>query len=308
MTQQTSPTVNPWSDNDNSAFLRLRMKTFWNLDYFERVVLPLLNFAQNGRVLDVGCGNGGISLLLAELRPDLQITGIDFESKPLEDARIYASRNGLNNLSFEQDDAHELKYEDGTFDGVLCQTVLTHVRDAETVVREMGRVLKSGGVFFAAEYTNSGAMSNYDNLHFDKRDEAWYREYYRISQFFVKGKQALGRGDETVGVRVPLLATNAGLDVYDVRLNDRAMHVFPPYRHEKQRNYLELSKTANASETDDKWVRLTIETVRAGGGTEEDGRWYHNTIDSAGIVRMIEDGTFTAIGSFTLYLTFAKKP
>ncbi|RIK52280.1 MAG: hypothetical protein DCC59_10680, partial [Chloroflexi bacterium] len=94
--------------------------------------------------------NGGISLLLSDLRPDLQILGMDFEPKPLEDARAYASRNGLANLTFEQGDAHNLKYDDATFDGVLCQTVLTHVRDAQLVVKEMTRVLKSGGVFFAA--------------------------------------------------------------------------------------------------------------------------------------------------------------
>ena len=165
MTQQTSTTVNPWSDDDNSVFLRLRMKTFWNGDYFERIILPLLDLPQSGRVLDVGCGNGGISLLLAEHRPDLKITGADYESKPIEDASAYAARNGLKNLTFEQGDAHNLKYDDATFDAVVCQTVLTHVRDAETVIREMARVLKPGGIFFAAEYTNS-AMANYDNVHF----------------------------------------------------------------------------------------------------------------------------------------------
>jgi hypothetical protein len=100
----------------------------------------------------------------------------------------------------------------------------------------------------------------------------------------------------------------SGLDVYDVRLNDRAMHVFPPYRHAKQRDYLELSKTANAPDPDDKWLRLTIETIVAGGGTEADGRWYHAAIDRVGIVRAIEEGTFTATASFALYLTFARKP
>ena len=118
----------------------------------------------------------------------------------------------------------------------------------------------------------------------------------------------MGRGDDRVGVRVPGLAARSGLDVYDVRLNDRAMHVISPYRHEKQKHYLELSKTANAPDADDKWLRLTIETVVAGGGTEADGRWYYSANDSAGIVRAIDDGTFTATASFTMYLTFARKP
>lgn len=95
--------------------------------------------------------------------------------------------------------------------------------------------------------------------------------------------------------------------MYDVRLNDRAMHVFPPYRHEKQRQYLELSKTANAPDAEGKWLRRAIEIIVAGGGTEEDGRWYHAAVDSAGVVRAIDEGVYTATGSFALYLTFARK-
>lgn len=307
MTQQTN-THNPWQDDETARFLRLRMKTFWNLDTVERIILPLLDFPPNGHILDVGCGNGGISFLLAELRPDLHITGIDFEANPVADAAAFAERHGLSRLHFEQGDAHQLRFADGTFDGAVCQTVLTHVRDAPTVVREMARVLKVGGVFFAAEYTESGAITSYDNVHLEKRDEAWHREHYRISQLYRKGKLALGRGDDTVGVRVPLLATQAGLDVYDVRLNDRAMHVFPPYRHEKQQNYLELSKLYHAPAPDDRWFNLTLETILAGGGTEADARWYYAATDSAAVLQAIEVGTFTATASFALYLTFARKP
>jgi ubiquinone/menaquinone biosynthesis C-methylase UbiE len=304
----TQSPVNPWSDDEQARYLRLRMKTFWNMDYFEKIVLPSLDLPNNGQVLDVGCGNGGIALLLAEQRSDLGITGIDFEQKSIQEATAFAEQNGFKNLRFEQGDAHQLRFDEGAFDGALCQTVLTHVRDAQTVVKEMARVLKPGGVFFAAEYTEDGAMSDYDNVNFPKRDEAWYGEYYRISKLFSKGKQRLGRGDNTIGVRVPLLARQAGLEVYDVRLNDRAMHVFPPYRHEKQRDYLELAKTANEPDTDDKWLRMTIEMILAGGGTEEDGRWYYEAVDSAGIVQAINEGSFMATGSYALYLTFAKKP
>jgi ubiquinone/menaquinone biosynthesis C-methylase UbiE len=234
MSQGTPATINPWSDDENARFLRLRMKTFWNLDYFERIILSLLDLPRGGHILDVGCGNGGLSLLLANLRPDLSILGVDVESKPIEDASVYAAGIGLTNLLFEQGNAHNLRFNDAIFDGVVCQTVLTHVRDAQAVVNEMARVLKSGGVFFAAEYINS-AMTNYDNVHFDNRDEAWYREYYRINLLFIKGKHALGRGDDTVGVRVPLIATQAGLDVYDVRLNARhaRLPAIPPREAEE---------------------------------------------------------------------------
>ncbi len=207
----TQSPINPWEDEANARFLRLRMKTFWNIDYFEKIVLPLLDLPEDGQVLDVGCGNGGISFLLSELRRDLSITGIDYEIRSVEGGCL------------------------------LCT---------------------------------------------DK----------------------MGRGDDTLGVRVPLLATQAGLDVFDVRLNDRAMHVFPPYRYEKQRNYLELAKAANAPDTDDRWLRLTIERIVAGGGMEEEGRWYYEAIDSEAILPAISQGSFTETGSFPLYLTFARKP
>jgi len=306
MTTQSS--INPWADDEHARFLRLRMKTFWNFDYFEKIVLPLLDLPKDGQVLDVGCGNGGISLLLSEMRPDLMITGIDSEPKSIEDATSFAVSHGFMNLKFEQGDAHQMRFDDETFDLTMSQTVLTHVRDAQTVIKEMARVLKPGGVFFAAEYTDTRDRSNYDNVHYEKCDEAWHREYYRVSRLFFKGKNLLGRGDDRLGVRLPVLAAQAGLDVYDVRLNDRAMHVFPPYRHEKQKNYLELLKAANAPDKDDRYLRMTIENVVAGGGTEEDGRWFYDAIDSAGIVQAIDDGSFTATGSYALYLTFARKP
>lgn len=307
VTQTPLPSFNPWENDETARFLRLRMKTFWNMDTFAQIILPLLNFPQSAHILDMGCGNGGLSLLLAELRPDLLITGIDNGPNPIKDANAVAERIGLKNLRFELGDAHHLRFAVGTFDGAVCQTVLTHVRDAPTVIGEMARVLKPGGIFFATEYTESGAITSYDNVHFEKRDEAWLREHYRISQLYRKGKQVLGRGDDTVGVHVPWLATQAGLDVYDVRLNDRVMHVFPPYRHEKQQNYLELSKLYHSPATDDRWFDLTLETILAGGGTEADARWYYAATNSAGIQQAIEEGAFTATGTAMLYLTFARK-
>lgn len=217
-----------------------------------------MNVPQNGRALDVGCGYGGLSLVLAGLRPDIQITGVDVEASALESAAKIAEQNGLANVKFERGDGHQLKYDDDQFDVVMCQTVLTHVRDAETVVHELARVLKRDGIFMAAEYTDSGAATAYNNVDFPDRDEAWYREFYRISQITRKGKKALGRGDDEVGNRVPLLATNSGLDVFDMRLNDRALHMIPPYKHDKQKAYAELMKQALAPDTSGSWLKNLI--------------------------------------------------
>src|SRR5262249_26555898 len=157
-------------------------------------------------VLDVGCGYGGLALLLAGSRGDLSITGIDQEASAVASASESAARDGLAQPVFEQGDAHRLRFVDGALDAVLCPPVRSHVRDAEAVVHEMARVLAPGGVFMAAEYTNSGAWTAYDSV-CGNRDEHWLREHYRLSRLVIQGKQALGRGHDTLGIHVPLLAT-----------------------------------------------------------------------------------------------------
>ncbi len=307
--QSNTPKTNSiWVDEDTANFLRLRIKTFYNADYFERIMLPLMNIPQHGHVLDVGCGYGGLSIVLAELRPDLHITGLDIESTALESAAQYARQRELANMTFEQGDAHRLKYEDNRFDAVVCQTLLTHVGDAEAVVREMARVLKSNGNFMAAEYTSVGPVSVYNSEQDKKRDDAWYEKVFCLTRLLLKGKQALGRGDDYLGVRVPLLATVAGLDVFDVRLNDRVLHVLPPYSHPKQADYLELLKAFYEPDPDRKGLAQNIELLRAAGGTEEDAEWLYNSGDMGAVRQAIADDNLTEISAYMLYLTFARKP
>lgn len=310
MTTQTAPQPQNsiWADEDTARFLRLRVKTFYNADYFERIVMPLLDLPPAGQVLDVGCGYGGLSLLMARLRPDLHLIGVDMEPGALESASRTALQDGLANVAFEQGDAHQLKYGANQFDAVVCQTVLTHVRDAEAVVREMARVLKPGGVFMAAEYTNSGAWTTHDNVENSKRDEAWHQKYFRLARLLMQGKLTLGRGDDRLGNRVPSLVTTAGLEVFDVRLNDRALHVIPPYQHLKQAEYVELLKAFYAPDPNRKGLEQNIETLRAVGGAEEDANWLYDAVDDAAIRHALNERTLSMVSAYMLYLTFARKP
>lgn len=297
-----------WGDEFTANYLRLRVKTFYNTDYFERIVMPLLDIPPDAHVLDVGCGYGGLSFTLAGLRPDLHITGVDPEVSALESATKAAAENGWVNMKFEEGDGHELSYEDNQFEAVLCQTVLTHVRDAEAVVHEMRRVLKPGGVFMAAEYTDMGPPSFYCSVGDEGRDETWIHEYFRLVRLYIQGKDLLKHGNEQVGVRIPVLATKAGLDVFDVRLNDRAMHIIPPFRHPKQVDYLELLKAAFAPDPDGKELGEYIEVLRAAGGTEEEARWLYEAEDHEALREAIEAGSLTRISAYMLFLTFARKP
>lgn len=98
------------------------------------------------RVLDVACGTGWATLAAADaIGPTGRVIGIDIADKALEIARGKALKAGFNNISFEEQDGHHPKFEDGSFDVVTCASALFGFQDIPGALREWRRVLRSGG-------------------------------------------------------------------------------------------------------------------------------------------------------------------
>jgi SAM-dependent methyltransferase len=96
-----------------------------------------------GRVLDAGCGGGGMPLSLAEEAS--AVVGID-PAERFQDAGVRLGRErGLRNLHFALADGMALPFRDGAFDLVLSHAVIEHVADAPLYLRECARVLAPTG-------------------------------------------------------------------------------------------------------------------------------------------------------------------
>ena len=96
-----------------------------------------------GRVLDAGCGGGGMPLSLAE-EVD-QVVGID-PAERFQDAGVRLGlERQLGNLHFALADGMALPFRSGSFDLVLSHAVIEHVSDALLYLRECARVLAPGG-------------------------------------------------------------------------------------------------------------------------------------------------------------------
>jgi len=96
-----------------------------------------------GRVLDAGCGGGGMPLSLAE--EAAQVIGID-PAERFQDAGVRLGRERrMDNLHFALADGMALPFPAGTFDLVLSHAVIEHVADAPLYLRECARVLAPGG-------------------------------------------------------------------------------------------------------------------------------------------------------------------
>jgi SAM-dependent methyltransferase len=99
--------------------------------------------AIRGRVLDAGCGGGGMPLSLAEHAAF--VVGIDPVNRFGDAGVVLARERGLTNLSFARADGMALPFRNGVFDLVLSHAVIEHVADAELYLRECRRVLAPGG-------------------------------------------------------------------------------------------------------------------------------------------------------------------
>ncbi|MCH8957118.1 methyltransferase domain-containing protein [candidate division KSB1 bacterium] len=113
-----------------------------------RLVCDILESFQplNGlKILDVGCGEGGSSLAVAER--GAQITAIDFDPRRVSKFRQKVFTAGID-LSIEVGNAQNLNFPNEAFDCILLQDVLEHLPYPEKAVQEINRVLKRNGLVY----------------------------------------------------------------------------------------------------------------------------------------------------------------
>jgi ubiquinone/menaquinone biosynthesis C-methylase UbiE len=89
----------------------------------------------SGRVLDVGCGPGHLVLFCANNTID--ITGIDSSPGMLNLTRKRLQQHGLSAYLLQVDISKGLPFHKGTFDTIVCESVLNHLDDPVNVLKEI---------------------------------------------------------------------------------------------------------------------------------------------------------------------------
>lgn len=115
-------------------------------------IIDKLKGVSGGKILDVATSQGGFLKLLTESFGDYtEAVGIDMAADRIETAR----NNAGDGLEFRVMDAGSIEFEDGYFDTVAIRHSLHHLKDVDTVLAEMKRVLKPGGLFIVCEVFQS---------------------------------------------------------------------------------------------------------------------------------------------------------
>jgi SAM-dependent methyltransferase len=105
------------------------------------------------RLLDIGCGVGGVDRHLVRAHDVGHITGIDVEATVIRTARERAEREGLGDrITFVQVAPGPLAFDDGSFDVVFSKDSIVHIADKGALAADVFRVLRSGGWFAASDW------------------------------------------------------------------------------------------------------------------------------------------------------------
>ena len=108
-------------------------------------------------VLDVGCGAGVDSLVAGMMvGPEGKVMGIDLVPEMLERARENLRKASVGNVSFRQASAESIPLPDESFDVVISNGVFNLIPDKRKAVREVFRVLRTGGRFMLADQVLTG--------------------------------------------------------------------------------------------------------------------------------------------------------
>jgi len=100
-----------------------------------------MQLSRGALVLDLGCGTGGTARILAK-EFGYTVSGLDSSEQNIALARNFGRNDGI---SYIAGDAYGLPFENGSFDGVIAECVLSVFADKTTALSELRRVLKPGG-------------------------------------------------------------------------------------------------------------------------------------------------------------------
>jgi len=133
-----------------------------------RYRLAINYIKSKNKVLDIACGYGYGSVLLAEKAS--QVIGADYSADAMKLAKEHYNKENLN---FQIEDITSMSFQDNSFDVVVSMETIDHV-DGDACLLELNRVLKPGGILI---------ISSHQNLHGHIPIVPWHLQEYSLPEF-----------------------------------------------------------------------------------------------------------------------------
>ena len=173
-------------------------------------LLSRLKIKAGSRAIDLGCGPLGILDLLSErVGSQGEVTGIEWEARFVELAKVLIAERGLENIDIKRGDAAATGFEASSFSFVHTRLLLIVVPEPQKVISEMVRLAEPGGVV-AVEDVDIGVWSC------EPPHPAWTRLFQVFLSVYTRHGQ-----DVRIGRRLPELLRTAGLENVDFKAHAR---------------------------------------------------------------------------------------
>jgi SAM-dependent methyltransferase len=158
----------PWGEQHGCQFCGT--DRFFRPGYEQNLVdnwIPALDGVKEtleagGTVVDIGCGHGSSSVLMAETFPNSKIFGYDLHEQSIDDAKLKAANANVGNVEFGVADASNLPANDG-YDFACIFDALHDMGDPVGVAQHIREGLKPGGTLMVVEPMAGDKIE--DNLH-----------------------------------------------------------------------------------------------------------------------------------------------
>ena len=175
------------------------------------------------RVLDLACGPGVVTALLAETVTPADVIGVDLSEDLLNEARAYLESHGLDNAKFQHGDVYSLDESLGLFDFIYTRFLFQHLADPKKALSKILPRLSPGGRLCVVDI-----------------DDAWLTlhpeptGFQRFTKQAAEGQSRNG-GDRNVGRKLGGMLQEAGLEQVDVHVTTVNSHQLG------MRNFLDIT-------------------------------------------------------------------
>ena len=310
MTENHKPV--DWAEQQHRHKLIQHRKFMWRDDTID-MLAKWLGLKHGMTTVDVGCGLGYLGYTFwPYFGKGGNYTGVDVSTDLLEDALKASeewSKGGI--ATFLKADAGDLPLDDDSADVVMCQMLLMHLTKPDEALAEMVRVTRPGGTVLCIETDILSSLLRRVSTSLPELSIDELMLTYKVALYCNRGKKALGRGDDSTGVKVTHMMYQLGLTEIDTRLGDAAWTLIPPYQGPVQKHRLERFKNDYLDEDYRAHLDgMAREAFLAGGGDQaEFDRYLAINMRLIPVMKeQIEKGTFFICGSSDYYIVRGRKP
>ena len=163
-----------WDDLKEGSLRDLLSRSVPTLTRYNKIVSAITPDIKT--IVDIGCGDGALSFLMAKRYPEAYVVGCDTDQTAINLAREKSNElYGGGNLEFVHKSFEKCSFDEGSIDVVVMCDVIEHIDQTRLVLNEVKRVGKPGGVL-----VNTTPHIRMDGI---KWDRYHVREYSEESLF-----------------------------------------------------------------------------------------------------------------------------